>query len=240
MQLKRMLCCWGLAFLSALSLWAANTKETVSQVTTAVELTTDIDYVVNGETPFADDGVVNIVNTDHAVLIIERVKPSKVIASLLANRVKIKGAVAKNNVNCQVRLYGTRGAMILPYASTDKPLTVYSEQNFQGEKCSDFGLENDGGYMVTLTDQKLNNRIRSFRLKRGYMVTFATQKSGYGYQRCFIANNEDLEFATLPQILDGKISSYRIFKWNTAGKKGLASNTDGSACDALNVISCYG
>ena len=235
-----MLCCWGLASLSALSLWAANTKETVSQVTTAVELTTDVDYVVNGETPFADDGVVNIVNTDHAVLIIERVKPSKVIASLLANRVKIKGAVAKNNVNCQVRLYGTRGAMILPYASTDKPLTVYSEQNFQGEKCSDFGLENDGGYMVTLTDQKLNNRIRSFRLKRGYMVTFATQKSGYGYQRCFIANNEDLEFATLPQILDGKISSYRIFKWNTAGKKGLASNTDGSACDALNVISCYG
>ena len=226
--------------MSALSLWAANTKETVSQVTTAVELTTDIDYVVNGETPFADDGVVNIVNTDHAVLIIERVKPSKVIASLLANRVKIKGAVAKNNVNCQVRLYGTRGAMILPYASTDKPLTVYSEQNFQGEQCNDFGLENDGGYMVTLTDQKLNNRIRSFRLKRGYMVTFATQKSGYGYQRCFIANNEDLEFATLPQILDGKISSYRIFKWNTAGKKGLASSTDGSACDALNVISCYG
>ena len=152
-----MLCCWGLASLSALSLWAANTKETVSQVTSAVELTTDVDYVVNGETPFADDGVVNIVNTDHAVLIIERVKPSKVIASLLANRVKIKGAVAKNNVNCQVRLYGTRGAMILPYASTDKPLTVYSEQNFQGEKCSDFGLENDGGYMVTLTDQKLNS-----------------------------------------------------------------------------------
>jgi hypothetical protein len=129
--------------------------------------------------------------------------------------------------------------MILPYSKDDKPLTVYSEQNFKGESCNNFGLENDGGYMVTMSDAKLNNRVRSFRLKRGYMVTFATGKSGYGYQRCFIANNADLEFATLPQILDGKISSYRIFKWNTAGKKGLASSTNATACDELNVISCY-
>ena len=231
--------CVVLASLSVTHLMAANTKETVSQVTTAVQLTTDIDYVVNGETPFAGEGVVDIVNTEHAVLIIERIKPSKVIASLLGSHVKIAGEVAKNNVNCQVRLYGTRGSMILPYGSNFKPLTVYSEQNFQGESSNSFGLENDGGYMVTMTDKQLNNRVRSFRLKRGYMVTFATQKSGYGYQRCFIANNEDLEFATLPQILDEKISSYRVFKWNTAGKKGLASSTDGTACNALNVISCY-
>ena len=218
---------------------AANTKTTVGQVTANVTLTTDVDYIVNGETPFADDVVVDIANTDHAVLIVERVKPSKLIASLLAKHVTINGQAARNGVNCQVRLYGTRGSMILPYAGTFKPLTVYSEQNFGGESCSDFGLENDGGYMVTLTDKKLNNRIRSFRLKRGYMVTFATQKSGYGYQRCFIANSEDLEMASLPQILDEKITSYRIFKWNTAGKKGLASSTNADACDALNVISCY-
>ena len=228
-----------LLLLFTLALRAANTKETVGQVTETVSLTTDVDYVVNGEEPFADAGVVDIVNTDHAVLIIERMKPSAVISSLLAKHVKINGAVARNNVNCQVRLYGTRGAMILPYASGFKPLTVYSEPDFKGEQCNDFGLENDGGYMVTLTDKKLNNRIRSFRLKRGYMVTFATQKSGYGYQRCFIANSEDLEISSLPQILDAKISSYRVFKWNTAGKKGLASSTNATACDALNVISCY-
>ena len=224
----------------ALVFQAANQKQTVSQVTTTIELTTDVDYVVNGETPFGDEGMVNIVKTDHAVLILEKLKPSKVIGDLLAAHVQINGQVARNNVNCQVRLYGTRGSMILPYSTSDKPLTVYSEQNFGGESCNSFGLENDGGYMVTLTDAKLNNRIRSFRLKRGYMVTFATGKSGYGYQRCFIANSEDLEMASLPTILDNKITSYRIFKWNTAGKKGLASNTSSDACDALNVISCYG
>ena len=223
-----------------ISAWSANTKESVTQVATTVTLSTDVDYVVTGTTPFTDGGVVNMTNTEHAVLILERVKPSQAIP-LLANHVQINGVKAVNTRNCQVRLYGTMGSMILPYeASTFKPLTVYSEQNFKGESSSDFGLENDGGYMVSMTDQQLNNRIRSFRLKRGYMVTFATQKSGYGYQRCFIANSEDIEMATLPQILDEKISSYRVFKWNTAGKKGLASSTDASACDALNIISCYG
>lgn len=219
---------------------AGNTKTTVSQVSTFVTLNADVDFVVNGDDPFCDSGLVDIVNTTHAVLIIERIKPSKVISSLLQNHVKIKGEVARNNINCQVRLYGTHGSMILPYSNSDKPLTVFSEQNLKGDSCNAFGLENDGGYMVTMTDQKLNNRIRSFRLKRGYMVTFATGKSGYGYQRCFIANDADIEMTTLPQILDKKITSYRIFKWNTAGKKGLASSTDAHACDTLNVISCYG
>ena len=222
-----------------LSLFAANQQEKVEQVTTAVTLADDLDYIVTGTTPFTEDGLVNITNTEHAVLIFQNVKPTVAINTLLNKYVQINGATAVNGANCQVRLYGTKGSMILPYALTDKPLTVYTEQNFSGEQSNSFGLEDDDGYMVTMTNAQLNNRIRSFRLKRGYMVTFATGKSGYGYQRCFIANNADLEMATLPQILDEKISSYRIFKWNTAGKKGLASNTDATACDALNVISCY-
>ena len=242
--MKTMAKCWAtgvLLFLSCLlSASAANQKESVKQVSAVVTLDSDLDYVVTDATPFTDDGLVNITSTDHAVLILESVKPSKAIASLLQTHVQIKGEAARNGVNCQVRLYGTKGCIILPYSNTDKPLTVYSEPNFSGEQSSDFGLEDDGGYMVTMTDAQLNNRIRSFRLKRGYMVTFATRASGYGYQRCFIANNDDLEMSSLPQILDAKISSYRVFKWNTAGKKGLASNTDAAVCDALNVISCYG
>ncbi len=230
----------GLLTSCSLGLWAANTKTTVSQVTESVTIAGEEDYIINGETPFADGALVDITNLQHGVLIVERVKPSKLLPTLLRRHVRINGAVAQNNVNCQVRPYGTRGSMILPYTLTSiKPLTVYSEPDFQGDSCDAFGLENEGGYMVTLTDQKLNNRIRSFRLKRGYMVTFATQKSGYGYQRCFIANDADYEMASLPQILDSKITSYRVFKWNTLGKKGLASSTNATACDTLNIFSCY-
>ena len=237
--MKKKLLLTVFVFTLTLSALAKNTTTSVDQVTSSIIVNGETDYIIKGKTPFAGNGLVNITGTEHAVLILQEVKPSVAISTLLSTRVRINSSVAHNGVNCQVRLYGTRGCMILPYASTDKPLTVYSEQHFGGESCNDFGLENDGGYMVTLTDLKLNNRIRSFRLKRGYMVTFATQRSGYGYQRCFIANDQDVEMGELPQILDRKISSYRIFKWNTAGKKGLASNTDASVVAAVGAISCY-
>ncbi len=227
-----------LALLLSAQLWAANTKETVEQVTTAVTLTDDVDYIITSSTPFADEGSVNIQNTDHAVLILAGVKPSKA-TSLLAKYVLINGQKAVNNTNCQLKMYN-RGSIILPYAKDLKPLTVYSEQNFEGESYSDFGLENTGGYMNTLTDKKLNNRIRSFRLKRGHMVTFSLREGGRGYSRCFIAADEDLEVASLPAILDRSISSYRVFKWYDAGKPQLAAAAgDYNACGALNVTSTY-
>ncbi len=227
-----------LALLLSAQLWAANTKETVEQVTTAVTLTDDVDYIITSSTPFADEGSVNIQNTDHAVLILAGVKPSKA-TNLLAKYVLINGQKAVNNTNCQLKMYN-RGSIILPYAKDLKPLTVYSEQNFEGESCSDFGLENTGGYMNTLTDKKLNNRIRSFRLKRGHMVTFSLREEGRGYSRCFIAADEDLEVASLPAILDRSISSYRVFKWYDAGKPQLAAAAgDYNACGALNVTSTY-
>lgn len=232
------LLCAGILLTAAAMLQAQNTKTTVDKVNGMVTLDTDVDYIVNNTTPFADDGVVNITNTDNAVLILKNVKPSVAIP-MLAAHVQINGAKAVNNTNCQVKLYN-RGAIILPYGNTFKPLTVYSEQNFQGEAVNDFGLENSGGFMNTLTDAKLNNRIRSFKLKRGYMVTFSTRASGRGYSRCFIAADKDIEFATLPTVLDQRISSYRIFKWYDTGKPQLAAaGGDKNACSALNVTSTY-
>ncbi len=216
---------------------AANTKTTVEKVTTEVAITDDVDYIITDATPFSGSGVVDIKNTDHAVLILSNVKPSAAI-KLLATRVKVNGEKAVNNTNCQVKLYNL-GSIIMPYGKDIKPLTVYSEQNFGGESCNNFGLENSGGYMNTLTAEKLNNRIRSFKLKRGYMVTFANRAGGRGYSRCFIAADADLEVASLPGILDNSISSYRVFKWYDAGKKQLANDLTTSTLAALNVQSSY-
>ena len=94
--------------------------------------------------------------------------------------------------------------------------------------------------MNTLSAKKLNNRIRSFKLKRGYMVTFSTRAQGRGYSRCFIAASKDLEVASLPPVLDQKITSYRIFKWYDTGKPQLAARGgDNAICSALNVTSTY-
>lgn len=217
---------------------AANKKTTVTRVSTEVTLSENVDYLITGTTPFADEGLVNITNTEHAVLIFTRVKPSVVISKWLS-KVQINGQRAVNNRNCQVKLYN-RGCIIMPYERNFKPLTVFSEQGYEGDSCSSFGLENSNGYMNTLTEAKLNNRIRSFRLKRGYMVTFSTRASGRGYSRCFIAADKDLEVATLPAVLDQKITSYRIFKWYDTGKPQLAASGGNSdACSALNVTSTY-
>ena len=219
-------------------LLAANVKTTVQQVTDAVTLADDVDYIVTSATPFGTNGVVDIVNAEHAVLILSSVKPSKA-TSLLASHVRINGQKAVDGSNCQLKVHN-RGSIIMPYGNNFKPLTVYSERAFAGESCSDFGLEDTGGFMNTLTDKKLNNRIRSFKLKRGYMVTFSLLSGGRGYSRCFIAADADKEVSTLPTIMDQKISSYRVFKWYDAGKTALAAAAgDDKACAALNVTSTY-
>lgn len=237
-KLSSLLLFAAMLFAAQGNVMAANTKTTITQVTTTVTLSDDVDYIITGDAPFAGDGLINITNTEHAVLILQNIKPSK--ASSWLKYVQINGVKATNNSNCQIKFYNY-GCIILPYAGGDnfKPLTVYSEKNFEGESCNDFGLEHSDGYMNTLTDAKLNNRIRSFKLKRGYMVTFSLKAGGRGYSRCFIAADKDLEMASLPALMDNSISSYRVFKWYDAGKKQLANDLNTTTMAALDVQSSY-
>ena len=215
---------------------AANTKTTVAQVTSAVSLTADEDYVITGTTPFATTGSIDIQNLEHGAVIISAIKPSKVISNWLSY-VKINGEKAVNGENCQVNMYG-KGAIIFPYGSDFAPLTCYTEKDFAGESCNTYREGNSGGFMLTLSNNTLNNKIRSFKLKRGYMVTFALGTSGWGYSRCFIAHDEDLEM-NMPANMDARVSSYRLFKWYYSRKAGLASNGNSGANDALNSTWCY-
>ncbi|MCD8285134.1 MAG: glycoside hydrolase family protein [Prevotellaceae bacterium] len=230
-----------LAFLPALLLAAGvmadNSTATVTQVTDGVDVTGDVDYVITSTEPFATAGSVNIIDTEHAVVILSHVKPSKVISSYL-DHIYINGEQAVVDNNCQVRLYAS-GAIVYPYGTDFKPLTCYTEEDYGGDSYNGYGTGNTGGYMNTLTTLTLNNNIRSFKLKRGYMVTFATGTSGWGYSRCFIADKADLEVSSVPAPLNGKISSYRVFKWYNSQKKGLADDTDSDSNGALNTTWCY-
>jgi hypothetical protein len=223
---------------AAMPLPADNSVRRVENVTATVQLTDDVDMHVTSDKPFDTGGIVDIANTDHAVLILDKIKPSRAI-TMLAAHVKINGKKAVNNTNCQVKMYD-RGAIILPYGTSTKPLTIYDEPDFGGESIASLTEGHNGnGYMKNLP-AAWNNRIRSFRLKRGYMVTFALKLNGTGYSRCFIADKADLEMASLPDIMDARITSYRIFKWYDAGKKQLANAAgDKSALNLLNVQSSY-
>ena len=176
-KLSLLLVC-SLAFIA---LRAANGQTTVSMVTEDVVLTADEDYVINDSLPFAASGSVDIQNVSHAVLILKHVKPS-VVLSRWMDRIHINGEPAVDGVNCQVRLYD-RGAVIFPYGKDVRPLTCFVENGLAGDSCTDYTEGHDGGYMKTLTAERLNNGFRSFRLKRGYMVTFALGIGGWGYSR---------------------------------------------------------
>lgn len=234
MKLKQLT--FAMLFAMGLTASAGNEKTTVTQVTEAVDVTGNTDYVITGTTPFTTTGSVNIVDTEHAVVIIKKVKPSKVLSSLMQN-IYIKGEKAVDKVNCQVRMYD-RGAIIFPYDKNYKPLTCYTEKQFGGESCNEYSEGHSGGYMKTLTDANLNNKIKSFKLKRGYMVTFALGQSGWGYSRVYIADQEDLE-VDLPANMSGHVSSYRLFKWWNAHKAGLASDGRKEANAAVGSCWCY-
>lgn len=229
---------YTLALAAALALpAAANTEQTVQTVGSAVTVPEGVDYHIASATPFGTAGSVNLAKGGTATVIFDNVVPSKAV-NLLGTNVTIDGEKAVRGTNCDIRIHA-QGTIILPYTEKDQPLTVYSEQNYGGTAVSDFGLEDNGGYMNTLTAAKLNNKIRSFKLRRGYMVTFAIRSGGYGYSRCFVAADEDLNMATLPAVLDRRISSYRVFKWNDNSKKGLANNTSTGDNTLLRTTSCY-
>jgi len=233
--MKRLTLLSVLVALLTLTAAAKNTTQTVEQVTEAVSLTDDVDYHISSTSPFTADGSIDIVNTDHAVVIFDNLKPSKVTSYLTF--IKINGKKATNGSNCQLKLYN-RGAILLPYGGTlFRPLTVFDDKNCEGESSTAFTEGHSGGYMKNVPNS-WNNRIRSFRLKRGYMVTFALKKGGKGYSRCFIADDSDLE-VNLTNLMDQRISSYRIFKWYDASKAAIADIVDANVCRTLNVSSTF-
>ena len=229
-----------LILLSLLSLlmtsaFAVNTKTVVEQVSQAVVLDKDVDYHITSAEPFTATGSLDIKNVDQAVVIFDNLRPSQALAYL--GFITIDGQKAANRVNCYFKIYN-RGAILMPHSPNIKPMTTYTEPNFQGESCSNYSIGHNNGFMRTLSENQLNNRIKSFRLKRGYMVTFSLREEGRGYSRCFIADDRDIE-VNLPPLMAGRVSSYRLFHWNDCSKSGIADNLDQNVNALLHTTWSY-
>ncbi len=207
---------------------AANSSQTVSQVTSEVTLSTPVDYHITGTTPFATAGSINL-NHEDAVVIFDAIKPSKVISSYL-RYINVNGNRATNDATVHVSVW-KNGAIVYPHPNTTfKPLTVFTEKNFGGESENNYVPYRKYGSLGSF----LNN-IRSFKLKRGYMACLATNTDGTGYSRVFIAQDEDMEVADLGKYLSGKVGFIRIVAWKAVSKKGTAN----SDVNMLNAQSTY-
>ncbi|WP_295122520.1 glycosyl hydrolase [uncultured Chitinophaga sp.] len=180
------------------------------------------DYVVAGKTdvhftgegsPFVNSTIT--LNSNDSWLFFDNVKPSLITANWLSS-VKINGAAAVVNSNVRLSPY-KNGTVVIPNGNQTSlaALQVYSQQNLSGTSAT---------YPIEVYNSlgALDNKIRSFKLKRGYMATFGNNPDGTGYSRVFIASDSDLVVNTMPQGLDTTVSFVRVLKWNWVSKKGKA------------------
>ncbi|MBQ9363295.1 MAG: hypothetical protein IJT97_07760 [Bacteroidaceae bacterium] len=224
-----------LTLLTALSLTAqaANEQQIVTQCTDGISLTSAIDYIITGTTPFATTGSINIQHED-AVVIFQGLRPANAKAYL--SNITINGEKAVTGTNCWLEIY-KNGTILYPHAELSyKPLTVYTDANFSGDSYNTFNP-----YTKYTTGSWVNN-FKSFRLKRGYMATIATNPNGQGWSKVFIAQDEDLNIdftqVNYGKYIAGREGFIRVFPWRNVTKKGTAGSPGQQ--EALNVTWKYG
>ena len=167
-------------------------------------------------TPIIANGTVNLVS-DSGWLILDGVLPSEAIASHFSS-ISINGQPAVNKVNVRVTNY-LRGCIIMSHAPSFGALTLYKDTGFAGDemKCIPYK------YYKIADLGSFDNTVSSFKLKKGYMATFAQNENGTGYSKVFIAEKAHIEIRTLQVGLNDKVSFVRVFPWRYTDKKGFAS-----------------
>lgn len=173
----------------------------------------------------------SIINLDSqdAWIVFLNIKPSDVAGSLL-NRIKVFGSSAVLNQNVRVTQFG-QGTVVIPHGADFLPLEVFEGKNFMGRsaKLKQYTAYNSAALASVIP------AIRSFKLKRGYMATFAQNDNGTGASRCYIAQDGDLEVGVLPSQLDSAVRFIRVFQWRWVSKKGIAGDIE----SGLNVHWLY-
>ncbi len=162
-------------------------------------------------------------NSPDAFFVLANVKPSVVVSTYLS-QFRINGAVAVADSNCRVVQYGM-GAIIVPHAASLQPLQVFSGPHFTGSAT----LLSQYVYYKGAGIAALN--LSSFKLKRGYMVTFAQNENGSGLSKNYVAQDGDLEVSVLPGDFDNRVRFIYVTAWRWASKKGIAGNIE----SGLNV-----
>jgi hypothetical protein len=164
--------------------------------------------------PVSGNGKVNLVS-DSGWLILDNVLPSRAII-LHFGWITVNGQRAVNNVNVRITNY-LRGCVIMPHSSTFEALSLFKDTNFAGDemKCIPYK------YYKEAELAGFNNQVSSFKLKKGYMATFAQNQNGTGYSKVFIADKEDVVVSTLQFALDNEVSFVRVFPWRYTEKKGM-------------------
>lgn len=168
-------------------------------------------------------------NSSDSWFFLEQIKPSEVVSTYLS-QVQVDGSPAVLNSNVRVVQY-VSGAVVIPHSPSYTPLQIYSDFYFGGSSQS-LGLYTY--YKGSASLGELNNNVSSFKLKRGYMATFAQNEDGTGRSRVYVAQDADINIEVIPEELSYSVSFIRVFPWRWTNKKGWA----GGGSDIHETLNC--
>lgn len=133
------------------------------------------------------------------------------------SQIKVNGNASVYKTNLRLDNYYLKGCVIRSNEASTSPLTVYDGANLQGTS----GLiPVNTIHSGDAIPGAMNNKIESFILKKGFMVTFSNEIDGTGKSKNYIASEEDLVINELPKILLNAVSFIRVLPWNWVTKKG--------------------
>ena len=139
------------------------------------------------------------------------------ISTTNLGQIKVNGAASVYQTNLRLDHYYLSGCVIRANIASTTPLTVYDGINSLGNSAAITVNTIHSGSAIA---GSMNNKIKSFVLKKGYMVTLAINEDGTGKSKNYIASETDLVINTLPVALRNSISFIRVLPWNWVTKKG--------------------
>ncbi|MDD6866839.1 MAG: hypothetical protein PUD61_04765, partial [Prevotella sp.] len=169
----------------------------VQHVTSDIVLDSGVDYHVLSSSDAISSGVKIDICSTESWLFFDNIKPDDFL-SRFSSSVTINGEPLKADVNARVSLYRL-GTIVTAHPADYCPLTTFTEHCMKGESDNYTLLyyytncPPDSAPANLVRSLRSDNSIRSFKLKRGYMATFATNADGMGYSRVYIADKSDLE-----------------------------------------------
>ncbi len=164
-----------------------------------------------------EGSIINLTSNDIWIFF-DSIRPAEFFSKYI-DHILIAGSAALIDENVRLVQY-LNGSVIISHDANFRPLRVFAEDSLKG------GSMEPDIYTYHRSSElgEFNNAIKSFRLKRGYMTTFARDEYGTGYSRIFIADTGDIVINRLPDGLYGEVSFIRVIPWRWPHKKGWTSN----------------
>jgi autotransporter-associated beta strand protein len=213
---------WFAATASAQTLVITNGVQTFIALTnTTATMSNRCELRITGTNGPIPGCLINL-NSSDSFFVMQNITPSVVVANYLP-QVRINGATAVADGNCRVVQY-VQGTVVIPHAPSFQPLQVFSGPHFTGTSnyLSQYVYYKGTGLGA------MNANISSFKLKRGYVATFAQTENGAGLSKNYVAQDGDIEVSVLPANFDNTVRFVYVLPWRWVDKKGScdASPTD--------------